>query len=273
MARKTPTRGVARERVSSTPRAIVDLPECPSADVMKMLCATGSAYGARSPARRSERRCVPGHEKTLRAPGRAWLPLLRFRPGGVGLDTAARRAETSLTSADGTFESASARRAGSGTSQEPTRPGAGYDRRTGARSPCTTDARGSHEAGRDDGCGGSRVRDDRDSHVPGEMNAQRFERAIERHPRLDRQGDRRQARGRAQRRRHPPRRGPPAHRGRAGRRQDDARPRPRGIHRRDRAAHPVHARPAAGRRHRASASSTRSIASSSSRPARSSRTS
>src|SRR4051794_35567387 len=37
-----------------------------------------------------------GHEKTLRAPGRAWLPLLRFRPGGVGLDAAARRAVNSL---------------------------------------------------------------------------------------------------------------------------------------------------------------------------------
>ena len=38
-----------------------------------------------------------GERKTLREPGRAWLPLLRFRPGGVGLDAASRRADTSLT--------------------------------------------------------------------------------------------------------------------------------------------------------------------------------
>ncbi len=42
----------------------------------------------------------PGKEKTLRAPGRAWLPLLRFRPGGVGLGTATRRAVYSYPTAE-----------------------------------------------------------------------------------------------------------------------------------------------------------------------------
>ena len=40
----TPTRGVAWLRESRTPSAIVDLPEWPSAEVMKMLCATRPAY-------------------------------------------------------------------------------------------------------------------------------------------------------------------------------------------------------------------------------------
>ena len=35
-------------------------------------------------------------EKTPRAPARARLPLLRFRPGGVGLDGATRGATPSL---------------------------------------------------------------------------------------------------------------------------------------------------------------------------------
>src|SRR5690606_16513959 len=35
-------------------------------------------------------------EKTLRAPSRARLPLLRFRPGGIGLDAVTRRASNSL---------------------------------------------------------------------------------------------------------------------------------------------------------------------------------
>ncbi len=59
-----------------------------------------------------------------------------------------------------------------------------------------------------------------------------------------------QARRRADDRHGALRRRPPAHRGRARRRQDDARQGPRPLHRRDGPAHPVHARPAAQRRHR-----------------------
>src|SRR5690606_39247853 len=43
------------------------------------------------------RRHRPGREKTLRAPDRARLPLLRFRPGGIGLDAVTRRAADQST--------------------------------------------------------------------------------------------------------------------------------------------------------------------------------
>src|SRR5690606_26036241 len=47
------------------------------------------------------RRDFAGKEKTLRVPDRARLPLLRFRPGGVGLDAVTRRAATSLSAHTG----------------------------------------------------------------------------------------------------------------------------------------------------------------------------
>lgn len=48
-----------------------------------------------APGWRTER--ASGNKKTLREPDRARLPLLRFRPGGVGRDAASRRAITILT--------------------------------------------------------------------------------------------------------------------------------------------------------------------------------
>jgi hypothetical protein len=63
-------------------------------------------------------------------------------------------------------------------------------------------------------------------------------------------GHRRQGRGRQAGPGRAARRGAPAHRGRARGRQDHARQGPRAVDRRFRAAHPVHPRPAAERRHR-----------------------
>ena len=70
------------------------------------------------------------------------------------------------------------------------------------------------------------------------------------HPRQHRAGDRGQARGRPALPRRPARRGSPADRGRPGSRQDDAGQVAGPLHRLLRAAHPVHARPAAERRDR-----------------------
>ena len=70
------------------------------------------------------------------------------------------------------------------------------------------------------------------------------------HPDQHRDGHRGQARGRQARAGGAARRGPPAHRGRPRRRQDDAQQGARPLHRLHGPAHPVHARPAALRRHR-----------------------